>query len=68
MNSLMVVSMMTAALAGPVSADDEEERLPRSLRDPEPQGAPGMSKEGFSLGPALGYLRARDAAEGTWDS
>lgn len=65
MKPLMLAGLMTAALAAPASADDEEERLPRALGDPEPQ-APGMSKGGFSIGPAAGYLRARDADEGTW--
>ena len=65
MNPLMLAVLATAAFGAPPGADDEEERLPVALGDPAPQEAE-MKREGFSIGPALGYVRVRDADEGSW--
>jgi hypothetical protein len=67
---MMITAFMAALLVG-------DERLPVSLKDDEVLSEPAEAaqddkepakgqKEGLSIGPVAGYLKARDADDGTW--
>ncbi|HEX7897008.1 MAG TPA: outer membrane beta-barrel protein [Planctomycetota bacterium] len=62
----MNVPCIVALLLCGTATDDEAERLPLTLGGVEAQDPVKGQKEGLSIGPVAGYLKARDADRGTW--